>query len=73
MAPKAGAWLQRRWPVVLSSLLLFVGSVWPALEAPASSSNSGDQASPGRVSTFLGGLPRLHCLQLIVFSFTGMY
>jgi cytochrome c biogenesis protein CcdA len=24
---KGGAWLQRRWPVVLASLLLFVGSV----------------------------------------------
>jgi cytochrome c biogenesis protein CcdA len=28
---KAGAWLQRRWPVVLSSLLLFVGSVLAVL------------------------------------------
>ncbi|HEY2651256.1 MAG TPA: hypothetical protein VGI50_04995, partial [Solirubrobacteraceae bacterium] len=24
---KGGAWLQRRWPVVLASLLLFVGSL----------------------------------------------
>jgi hypothetical protein len=24
---EGGAWLQRRWPVVLSGLLLFVGSV----------------------------------------------
>ena len=29
--PKAGAWLQRRWPVVLASLLLFIGSVLAVL------------------------------------------
>ena len=28
---KGGAWLQRRWPVVLASLLLFVGSVLTVL------------------------------------------
>lgn len=28
---RAGAWLQRRWPVVLSGLLLFVGSVLTVL------------------------------------------
>ena len=28
---KGGAWLQRRWPVVLASLLLFVGSVLAVL------------------------------------------
>ena len=28
---EGGAWLQRRWPVVLASLLLFVGSVLTAL------------------------------------------
>ena len=28
---KGGAWLQRRWPVVFASLLLFVGSVLAAL------------------------------------------
>jgi hypothetical protein len=26
MAPEGGAWLQRRWPVVLASVLLLVGS-----------------------------------------------
>ena len=28
---KGGAWLQRRWPVVLASLLIFVGSVLAVL------------------------------------------
>jgi hypothetical protein len=28
---KGGAWLQHRWPVVLASLLLFVGSVLAVL------------------------------------------
>lgn len=28
---KAGAWLQRRWPVVLATLLLLVGSVLAVL------------------------------------------
>ena len=28
---KGGVWLQRRWPVVLASLLLFVGSVLAVL------------------------------------------
>ena len=37
---KGGAWLQRRWPVVFASLLLFVGSVLAVLAAVVLSGNS---------------------------------